>query len=69
VSRDACPTHFTPAQAAQFRRGHDARTSAVLSRRTDLDTHAAEPPYRTRTACEAWRAGWHAAKSAEVPRA
>ena len=68
MSRDACPAHSTRSQAAQFRKGHDARTSAVLSRRTDLDTHAAQPPYRTRMAREAWRAGWDAAKSAETPR-
>lgn len=62
------PPFYTSAQAAAWVKGFDARTSAVVSRRGDLDTHAALPPYRRRGMRLAWEEGWFAAKSQEVTR-
>jgi hypothetical protein len=54
--------------AAAFVKGFDARTSAVIARRDDLDGHAAEPPYRLPKLAGAWRCGWAFAKAQEKPR-
>jgi len=49
-------------------KGFDFRTSAVISRRTDVDTHAATPPYRREGMRFAWSAGWNYAKQQEGRR-
>lgn len=60
------PGCLTAAGRAAFVKGFDARASAVISRRTDVDGHASEPPYRQRVMAQAWRAGWFFAKTQET---